>query len=139
MGSGVLILAVLVLPWVQYRVGGTASVHSLGAGGLSAVLVTLAVANLALAAIRLKRPGRALSVIFIAVAASALVLTVVAAAGRIEHANALTIVAGGYTTYSVGSILAFLATVGMTAAGGFELRQRWQSAPAQTGNQATQH
>jgi hypothetical protein len=114
-GAGLLILAVL-LPWVRYHQQGSPSVHSLHAGTFAPELVAVGVAVVVMAAIQVARPSLALSVAMAAAGLCGFALTVWAAADRMAYANSLTLPSGGYTTWSLGSVLALLSAALVTVA-----------------------
>ena len=109
--AAVILVATLVLPWASYR-SGRSSVVALHVGGtLAAVLGTVATLAIIVGALQIRWRTTALAGVQLVVGPVALVLCVVATAGRISHANSITVraTAATATAFGVGSGLAVLA------------------------------
>src|SRR4051794_25392823 len=93
----------VAIPWVRYRVGSASTAASLGSGPWEPYLVVVGILAVALGLVQWLRPRRWAAWAACATGAVGTVLAVGAAVTRMGHANDLTVVAGGSTTYYVGS------------------------------------
>lgn len=114
--AAAVIAAAVALPWARYRVRGAHTIVSLHAGGLATALVAIGAAGVVLAAAQIRWRTMALAGAEIIVGVAALVLSVLTAAGRISHANSITLTPGGTTAFAAGAGLALVAGLAMTGA-----------------------
>ena len=116
--SGIaLIVDAVAVPWVRYRVGNSSTAASLAPGPYEPYLVIVGAAAVSLGLGQWLRLRPWAAVAAIATGAVGTVLTAAAAVTRMGNANDLTVVAGGSTTYYVGSALGIATGVVIAVAG----------------------
>lgn len=113
-GAGAVIASAAAMPWASFRRGPGAVVF-LDAGSLRVAVVVVGSVGVVLAVLQVCWRAATLESAQILAASSALILSLVTAAGRIAHANSA-IHHGGSTAFGVGSVVGVLAAVVLTAA-----------------------
>jgi hypothetical protein len=116
--AAVIVATVAALPWANYRLQGSPAVSLHVGGALAVAIVATAAAGVLVAGLQLRWRDVALAGTQLVVSCAALVLCVVAAAGRISHANSVTDLTpkASVTAFGLGSVLAVLAALVLVSA-----------------------
>jgi hypothetical protein len=117
LGAALLIVAAISLPWATYTDTTTRTTMNFRGGGLSLLLVAVALASIVLALFSITRAWSLLSWAHLTIGCAALVVSIALALTKISAANHVTQEGPSRTSYALGPVVAVVAAAAIALTG----------------------